>query len=74
MDEAGVDKSALVHSSTTYGYDCSYLADSVALQPRRVTGVFSVDMMADDAADKIRYWATERKLGRAAVVHGRGHP
>jgi len=63
MDEAGVDKSVLVHSSTTYGYDCSYLADSVALQPKRVTGVFSVDMMADDAPEKIRYWARERKLG-----------
>jgi L-fuconolactonase len=63
MDEAGVDKAALVHSSTTYGYDCSYLADSVALQPQRVTGVFSVDMMADDAPDKIRYWAIARKLG-----------
>jgi L-fuconolactonase len=63
MDEAGVDKAALVHSSTTYGYDCSYLADSVARQPDRVTGVFSVDMMATDASDKIRYWATERKLG-----------
>ena len=63
MDEAGVDKAALVHSSTTYGYDCSYLADSVALQPQRITGVFSVDMMADDAPDKIGYWATERKLG-----------
>jgi L-fuconolactonase len=62
MDDAGVDKSALVHSSTTYGYDCSYLADSVARQPQRVTGVFSVDMMADDAPEKIRYWATERKL------------
>ena len=63
MDEAGVDKAALVHSSTTYGYDCSYLVDSVALQPQRVTGVFSVDMMADDAPEKIRYWTTERKLG-----------
>lgn len=63
MDEAGVDKAALVHSSTTYGYDCSYLADSVAQQPKRLTGVFSVNMMADDAAEKIRYWATEKKLG-----------
>lgn len=63
MDEAEVDKAAFVHSSTTYGYDCSYLADSVALEPKRCTGVFSVDMMADDAPEKIRYWATERKLG-----------
>ena len=63
MDEAEIDKAALVHSSTTYGYDCAYLADSVALRPGRVTGVFSVDMMAGDASGKIRYWATERKLG-----------
>lgn len=57
MDEAGVDKSAIVHSSTTYGYDNSYLADCVALQPKRFTGVFSVDMLAADAPEKIRYWA-----------------
>ena len=63
MDEAGVDRAALVHSSTTYGYDCSYLADSVAVRPERVTGVFSVDMMAADAPDRIRYWATQRRLG-----------
>lgn len=63
MDEAGMDKAALVHSSTTYGYDCSYLADCVARQPNRVTGVFSVNMMADDAAENINYWATEKKLG-----------
>ena len=63
MDEAGVEKAALVHSSTTYGYDCSYLADCVAKLPHRVTGVFSVNMMADDAAEKINYWANEKKLG-----------
>jgi L-fuconolactonase len=63
MDEAGVDKAALVHSSTTYGYDCSYVANSVARQPERFTGVFAPDMLADDAAAKVRYWAVERKLG-----------
>ena len=30
MDEAGVDKSALVHSSTAYGYDNTYCARAVA--------------------------------------------
>ena len=63
MDEAGVGKAALVHSSTTYGYDCSYVADSVAREPERFTGVFSVNMMAADAAEKIRYWTTRKKLG-----------
>ena len=33
MDEAGVAKAAIVHSSTTYGHDNSYVADSVATQP-----------------------------------------
>jgi L-fuconolactonase len=56
MDEAGVDKSAIVHSSTTYGYDNSYVADCIALQPKRFAGVYSVDMLAADAPEKIRYW------------------
>ena len=63
MDEAGVAKAALVHSSTTYGYDCSYVADSVASQPNRFAGVFAPDMLAPDAAEKVRYWAVTRKLG-----------
>jgi L-fuconolactonase len=70
MDEAGVDKAAIVHSSTTYGYDCSYLADCVALQPQRFTGVFSVDMLADDAPEKIRYWVKERKLSGLRLFTG----
>jgi hypothetical protein len=30
MDEAGVEKAAIVHSSTAYGYDNSYVADAVS--------------------------------------------
>ena len=56
MDAAGVDKAAIVHSSTTYGYDASYLADAIADHHDRFTGVFSVDVLAADAPDKIRYW------------------
>ena len=62
MDEAGVGKAAIVHSSTVYGYNAAYLADCVALQPKRFAGVFSVDMLADDAPEKIRYWVVDRKL------------
>ena len=56
MNEAGVDKAAIVHSSTTYGYDNSYMVDSIATQPKRFTGVGSVDFAAPDAPEKIRYW------------------
>ncbi len=56
MTEAGVDKAAIVHSSTTYGYDNMYMVDSIATQPKRFTGVGSVDFAAPDASEKIHYW------------------
>jgi L-fuconolactonase len=56
MDAAGIDKAAIVHSSTTYGYDNAYVADAVAQQPDRFTGVFSVDVRAPDAVEKIHHW------------------
>jgi L-fuconolactonase len=56
MDRAGVDKSALVQASTCYGHDNSYVADAVAACPARFTGVFSVDVLAPDAPEKMRYW------------------
>jgi predicted TIM-barrel fold metal-dependent hydrolase len=62
MDAAGVDKAAIVHSSTTYGSDNSYVADAVATDPKRVDGVFSVDILAADAPQKIRHWV-DRGLG-----------
>jgi L-fuconolactonase len=56
MDEAGVAKSAVVHASTAYGFDNSYLADSVAAHPDRFTGVFSIDMFAPDACAQFEHW------------------
>jgi predicted TIM-barrel fold metal-dependent hydrolase len=56
MDVAGVAKAAIVHSSTTYGYDNSYVADAIADNRDRFTGVFSVDVTAPDAPERIRYW------------------
>ena len=38
MDEAGVDKAAIVHSSTTYAFNNAYVVDAVAAHPRRFTG------------------------------------
>jgi L-fuconolactonase len=62
MDEAGVDRSALVHSSTAYGYDNSYVADAVAAVPSRFTGVYSIDVLAPDAIKTFDYW-----LGRGCT-------
>jgi L-fuconolactonase len=62
MDEAGVAKAAIVHSSTAYGYDNSYVADAVAAVPSRFTGVYSIDVMAPDAVETFDYW-----LGRGCT-------
>ncbi len=56
MDEAGVARAAIVHSSTTYGHDNSYVADCVAQMPQRFTGVYSFDVLAPDAVKTFDYW------------------
>src|SRR6202522_1941302 len=55
MDEAGVDKSAIVQASTCYGHDNSYVADAVAAHPSRFTAVFSVDVLAAEPPERMRY-------------------
>src|ERR1700692_1398096 len=56
MDEAGVQKAAIVQASTCYGHDNSYVADAVAAYPQCFTGVFSVDVLAGDAPERMGYW------------------
>lgn len=69
MDEAGVDKAAVVHSSTTYGFDNSYVVDACNRYPGRLLAVGSVDMLADDAVATIRQWV-DRGLGGLRVFTG----
>lgn len=63
MDEAGIAKAALVQASTCYGHDNSYVADAVAAHPQRFIGVFSVDVLAPNAPERIRYWAGRKLTG-----------
>ena len=56
MDAAGVARSAIVQASTAYGHDNSYVAEAIAAYPQRFTGVFSVDVLAPDAVEKMKYW------------------
>jgi len=70
MDEAGVSKAAIVQSATTYGYDNSYLADSVARYPDRVTAVGSVDILQPDAPDKIHHWMERGVTGLRQFTGG----
>ncbi len=74
MDEAGIAKSALVQASTCYGHDNSYIADAVAGHPNRFTGVFSVDVLAPDAPEKIRYWVGRNLTGLRLFTAGSTMP
>ena len=74
MDQAGIAKAALVQASTCYGHDNSYLADAVAAYPERFTGVFSVDMLANDAPEKIRYWVGRKLTGLRLFTAGSTMP
>jgi predicted TIM-barrel fold metal-dependent hydrolase len=70
MDEAGVDKAAIVQSSTCYGYDNSYVVDSIGAFPSRFTGVASVDMLQADAPDRIRHWVNRGITGLRLFTGG----
>jgi L-fuconolactonase len=70
MDEAGVQKAALVQASTCYGHDNSYVADAVAGHPQRFTGVFSVDVLAPDATERMRHWVERRLTGMRLFTFG----
>ncbi|SAL73892.1 hydrolase [Caballeronia udeis] len=73
MDEAGVAKAAIVHSSTTYGHNNAYVADSVAKQPNRFTGVYSFDLLAPDALKTFDYWLAHGMGGIRLFTGGATH-
>jgi len=70
MDEVGVEKAAIVHSSTTYGFNNDYVADAVAAHPKRFTGVFSVNVTEADAPERMRYWYGKGLTGMRIYARG----
>ncbi|WP_250437683.1 amidohydrolase family protein [Caballeronia sp. ATUFL_F2_KS9A] len=70
MDEAGVAKAAVVHSSTTYGFDNSYVVDGCNQYKDRLIAVGSVDMLADDVQTVIRNWADQGLAGLRIFTGG----
>lgn len=69
MDAAGVAKAAVVHSSTTYGFDNRYVVDGCRQHPGRLLAVGSVDMLAGDVCDTLRNWAGQG-LGGLRIFTG----
>ena len=70
MDKAGVDKAAIVQASTCYGYDNSYVVEAVAAYPGRFTAVGSVDVMKEDAPQRIRDWTKRGVTGLRLFTGG----
>jgi predicted TIM-barrel fold metal-dependent hydrolase len=62
MDAAGIRRSVLVHASTAYGYDNSYVADCAAAHPDRFRFIGAIDVTAPDAVEKLTYWVKERGM------------
>ena len=70
MDAAGIAKAVVVQASTAYGHDNTYLAEAVETYPERLTGVFSVDVLADDAIQKIDFWLSKGLTGLRLFTAG----
>jgi L-fuconolactonase len=70
MDAAGVAKAAVVHSSTTYGFDNSYVVDGCNAYPDRLIAVGSVDVAAPDAVAVIADWAAKGLKGLRIFTGG----
>ncbi|MBC8640582.1 amidohydrolase [Caballeronia sp. EK] len=70
MDEAGVTKAAVVHSSTTYGFDNSYVVDGCNQYKDRLIAVGSVDVLADDVQSVIKNWADKGLAGLRIFTGG----
>ncbi len=74
MDEAGVAKVALVHASTAYGHDASYVVECVRRYPDRFAGVFSLDMLANDALQQFERWTSAGLSGLRLFTTGSTSP
>ena len=59
---AGVDRAILVQPFGAYAFDNAYHADSAAAHPDRFSSVCTVDPLAADAPERLRYWIRERGM------------
>jgi predicted TIM-barrel fold metal-dependent hydrolase len=71
--QASVDKAVLVQAASAYAFDNSYVADAVAAHPERYTGVFSIDVVAPDAVETMKYWMGKKLTGMRIFTSGSTH-
>jgi L-fuconolactonase len=60
LDANGVERAVVVQRAHIYGYDNRYVVDAAARYPDRLRAVCAIDARAEDAADRVRYWISER--------------
>src|SRR5262249_21167117 len=70
MDAAGVDTAAIVQASTCYGYDNSYLTDSIARYGGPLTSVGAIDLWQPDAPAQMRMWMDRGVTGLRLFTGG----
>ena len=74
MDAAGIAKAVVVQASTVYGHDNGYVAEAVRARPDRFVGVYSVDVLAADAVEKIAFWQNKGLFGFRLFTTGSTMP
>jgi L-fuconolactonase len=56
MDQAGIARAVIMQAAMGYGSDNRYVAEAIAAHPDRLQGIFSVDVLAQDAVAQMRRW------------------
>ena len=74
MDEAGIRHAMVVQASTAYGNDNRYVVDAVKAHPDRFRGVFSIDVLAPDAVERLGFWLGEGLSGLRLFLTGTTMP
>ncbi len=73
MDAGGVARAAIVQASTYYGFDNSYVADSIATDPQRFTGICTINVIAADAIPVLEGWLRRGFSGLRIFTGGASH-
>jgi predicted TIM-barrel fold metal-dependent hydrolase len=73
MDDAKIGRATLVQATTAYGYDNSYVLDTVRRFPDRFVAVGTFEPLADAAADRLRA-AIDAGLGGVRLFTTDGSP
>ncbi|MGF6573789.1 L-fuconolactonase [Paraburkholderia sp. GAS333] len=74
LDQAGIDRAVVVQASTVYGNDNSYVVEAVRNHPDRFVGVFSIDVLADDAVSQLQRWLDAGLAGLRLFTTGTTMP